>query len=894
MRKVMAFLKQRFSGSHSARPAEASGHRNEQAARLFRIRYNAFRDLLESNSELLGIISELQEMLDGEKIFGRSFIATQTSRTLFHATRMVDSLETLSGDRYPALGESLERIASELVQLGMSRKAEKTLALVLPLAAISRQSLDIVGGKAANLGELRRLGLPVPEGFAVTTGGFDAFMAHEGLLDAVVRRVREVVPDDAASVRTASHDIQELVRNAPLPSALEEALLAAYAELAGQETARLAMRSSAVGEDGELSYAGQYATVLNVDGTTLLSTYKQVVASLFSERAMTYRLYMGEPLEASAMSVLCLTMVDARSGGVLYTRDPVPSPAAPCPAILSPERTAVGKAADSADTTEPGGERSDDVMVLDAVWGLGAYAVDGVITPDRFMLSREAVPRLFAVEVADKYEQLVMVPEGGTGAVPVPEEKRRKPCLDKAQCIALGAMGMRVEDHYGTPQDIEWAVDSLGNLVLLQARPLRLDMSGERLCHPVAGGDILYEGGDCASAGVGSGRVVLLEEDAIPTNIAPGTVLVVRHPSPQFVPVLVRAEALVAETGSVTGHLASLAREFGIPALFTVPGATALLPAGETVTLDALCRRIYRGEVAEVLERKAERIPIMAGTAMLQILRAVADVMVPLNLTNPNSSEFCPQNCRTVHDIMRFAHEMCYQEMFCMSDMLAERTVSTVWLRAPLPVDLHIIDLGGGMDAAALPQGYVEPEQVRSEPFAALLNGMLDPAVSHGAPRPVSLHGFLSVMNRQMLEPPTTGERRFGERSYAIVSDRYLNFSSRVGYHYSVLDAFCGPAVNSNYVHFEFKGGAAGDERRGRRVRALAIILAELGFVLEVRGDRVAARYRKYPGEETRGRICALGRLLIYSRQMDMLMHDEASVQRAARHFLHGEYDQFS
>jgi len=141
-----------------------------------------------------------------------------------------------------------------------------------------------------------------------------------------------------------------------------------------------------------------------------------------------------------------------------------------------------------------------------------------------------------------------------------------------------------------------------------------------------------------------------------------------------------------------------------------------------------------------------------------------------------------------------------------------------------------------------------------------------------------------------MIEPPNMHTERFGDRSYAIVSDKYMNFSSRVGYHYSILDAYCGATMNKNYITFEFKGGAADEVRRERRVKCIGIILRELGFTIEVQGDRVQARYLKYPPEEIRARLVQLGRLLIVTRQMDMLMTTEAAVQTFADNFLKGDY----
>ena len=156
--------------------------------------------------------------------------------------------------------------------------------------------------------------------------------------------------------------------------------------------------------------------------------------------------------------------------------------------------------------------------------------------------------------------------------------------------------------------------------------------------------------------------------------------------------------------------------------------------------------------------------------------------------------------------------------------------------------------------------------------------------------RPVSLSGFFSVMREQMLASPQAANERFGDRSYAIVSDKYLNFSSRVGYHYSILDAYCGPTVNMNYITFSFKGGAADDIRRNRRVRAIARILQDLDFTVEVNNDRVDARFQKFECPLIEEKLDQVGRLLLFTRQMDMLMHNEESVEAAAKHFLEGNY----
>jgi pyruvate,water dikinase len=267
----------------------------------------------------------------------------------------------------------------------------------------------------------------------------------------------------------------------------------------------------------------------------------------------------------------------------------------------------------------------------------------------------------------------------------------------------------------------------------------------------------------------------------------------------------------------------------------------------------------------------------------------VAAFIVPLRLTDPKSPAFAPENCRSLHDIMRFVHELSYAEMFQISDLVSQGEGCAVKLEASIPLDLYVIDLGGGIAEGAEAAGKIRAEDVVSAPFKGLLKGLLHEELRHRRPRPVELKGFLSVMGEQMLSNTYTAER-FGDRSYAIISDKYLNFSSRVGYHYSILDCYCGRTINKNYITFSFKGGAADDVRRNRRARAIARILSELDFTVEVTGDRLDARFQKYEFSVIQEKLDYVGRLLRFTRQMDMLMHSEASVEAIAKSFLEGDY----
>lgn len=828
----------------------------------FRERYARFKSLLESNSELLTLIADIEEKLHGGTALTMSYVREQSSRAMFHAARMVDAIIDLSGGRHARLREDLERIRAQVREVVERPPDLPACGFVMPHSDIAMDMTPFVGGKNAHLGEMCRAGVSVPPGFAVTTAGYIHFVEHGRILDEIRKALRGADASDAASLARVSEEIQRLFLSAQVPPDLAQAIMAAHDDMcraAGVGAMPLAMRSSAIGEDGELSFAGQYLTMLNVPRERVLRTYAMILASLFTPRAIAYRLHMGIPSENAAMSVACLGMVEAVASGVMYSRSPVNS--------------------------------ADDRVLVNAVWGLGPYAVDGVVTPDAYVLSRDEPPHLQERRVAVQAVRLEGSGEGAVREVPVPEALAAEPCLSEAQAVELAACGLRLERHFGIAQDMEWACDAAGKLFILQSRPLHAcaePVQADAMAVP--GAEVLLAGGDTACPGVGSGAVHIVRCDADIENFSEGAVLVIEHSSPGYVVVLPRTAAVIAAAGSVTGHMASLVREFGVPAVFGVADAMSL-EEGRIVTVDASRRRIYAGEVQELSRECAPSRPTFSATPVHRALDALARHIIPLGLTDPKSPDFAPGNCRTVHDIMRMCHEFSYREMFSISDVAAQAGGVAVGLDAPLPLDLHIIDLGGGLEPSCHGKRRVVPHDVTSKPFAALLAGMLHDKVQRRGPVPVSLGGFFSVMGQRMMEPPEVGRERFGDRSYAIVSDRYLNFSSRVGYHYSVLDAWCGDVLNENYINFEFKGGAADDIRRIRRVRAIARILEELGFRVRTRSDRVVARYRKYSHDDTRERLDQLGRLLIFTRQMDMLMSGEQSVTYAVESFLAGRYD---
>ena len=843
--------------------------KKEDISDIFRAKYSMLKELLTSNGEVLNIISDMEEKLQGRQIFGMSYIRANSTRAVFHTNRMVKSLNSLSNDRYTALYDILTKINDKIKEeLGKKKEISFTEPILL-YTEVTRDSVDWVGGKSANLGEMcNRVKLPIPRGFAITTYAFEAFLSYNDLVDKIKKRQMGLDPDDQETANSVSEEIQKLIILARVPPEVEKGILSAYNKMVEEirqagpadSSPRVSLRSSAIGEDSELSYAGQYLTSLNVPLDKLLTTYKYILASLYTPRAISYRLNKGIRDEDTAMSVACLEMVESVVSGVMYSRHPFN--------IL------------------------EDNILISTVWGLGPYAVDGTITPDTYTVSKDKELKILETEISHKPVQLVTNPEGGLVEIPVPENKQDQACLTPEHIRILAGYALKLEKHFGCPQDMEWTLDSNGRLIMLQTRPLRLEKKDgfKKTIPRLAGYNVLIENGAVAFPGVGFGPAFHIRSEEDLFNFPEGAVLVAKHPTPKFGIIMQKAGAIVADSGSVLGHMASLSREFAVPTILNARVATTNIPSGMEITVDAYSGRVYQGKVNELLSLQMSKIPHMKDTPIYQTLKQVADLILPLHLLDPKSPDFTPQSCTSLHDIMRFVHEVSYTEMFQISDLVSDKGEGAVKLDARIPIDLHIIDLEGGLAGTTRGVKKVTIDNIASIPLKALLKGMTHKELDGREPKPVQLGGLMSVISRQMLAPPLNAGQRFGDRSYAIISDTYINFSSRVGYHYSVLDSYCSETINKNYITFSFQGGAADDVRKNRRARSIAAMLKGLDFSVKVKGDNVNSSYQKQELPLIEEKLELIGRLLLFTRQMDMLMGSEASVEAMAKAFLEENY----
>ncbi len=830
---------------------------------VFKKKYLSFKRLLELNSDVLEIMARLEIVSAGDFVFDMQFIRSRSDAVLEKCKEIIAELNILGNNRYAALIPVYEAIETQIHQEIAGRAVRAAVPLVLPLSQVDRRLLLEVGGKNANLGEIKnRLQLPTPDGFVLTAEAYRQVLAENHLDHKLAAFFREVDPDRLDELTEKSRLMREEILQAPIPSRLEEEVNRHYKELAANlgYPPRLALRSSGLFEDQDHSFAGQFLSILNVPLEQFFPAYLEILASQCSPAALVYLAQKGLAHRELAMSVGCLAMVPARASGVLFTEDPA--------------------------------RDRHSVMVVNAAWGLGPAIVDGTLVPDRYILSKYPEISLVKQHTSPKPFRLTAAAQGkGLEKEAVPDTEQRQPALTPEELLLIGRFGLQLEKHFGKPQDIEFALDAQGNVVILQSRPLALSRPEPEphSCTLVRDHALLINQGTVACFGAASGPAYLVRSDADLAAFPEGAVLVARHTSARYGVVFHKAAAMVADIGSATSHLAILAREFKIPALVDTEIATQVIEPGQEITVDADHQRVYQGRVEELLKSRARKLPLLTEMPIYTTLRRVLNWITPLRLTDPKlGGELTPGSCQTLHDIVRFAHEMGINEMFEQGEKGKHEEAYMVRLKTNIPLNLYLIDLGGGIREGRRAQ-FVSPEAIISIPMRALWKGISHPEVSWAGPVTMDTKGLYSVFTRS-LAAPASHNADFWLRTLAIVSKNYLNFSSRLGYHFAAVDAYVGDVRSDNYISFRFKGGAADETRRALRARFLGTVLENLGFEAEVIGDLVMAKLWKLPQALMEEKLDLLGRLMACARQKDMVISDENIMNWYIQAFLEGNY----
>lgn len=472
--------------------------------------------------------------------------------------------------------------------------------IVVWLNEVRNTDIPIVGGKGASLGEMTNAQLPVPPGFVVTAQAFRKFIDEAGIADKLFKGL-EVNVDDQKDLLKAEKFAKDLINNQLMPPEIAKEITSAYDTLSKREGGEqyVAARSSATAEDlPEASFAGQQETFLNVKGKDdLLKAVQHCWASLYGARAIYYRVKQKFPHEHVNIAVVVQKMVDADAAGVMFTHHP---------------------------TT------GEEVEIIEAAWGLGESVVSGSVSPDNYEVRGG---KLSKKKIATKQIMIIRDPKTRkTVKLDVSEDKKNAQVLTEDQILRLAKLGNIVEEHYGKPQDIEWAIQK-GEIYLLQSRPITTIQKREIKSGKVLG-EIILEGLG-ASPGIASGKVKVVNTMDTLDRVLEGDILVTKMTTPDMVPAMKRSAAIITDEGGLTCHAAIVSRELGTPAVVGTKEATRILEDGSLVTVDGEKGHVYMGEIKkESAAEKAEH----AEVTKIAVTKPITATEVKVNVSIPEAA----------------------------------------------------------------------------------------------------------------------------------------------------------------------------------------------------------------------------------------------------------------
>ena len=482
------------------------------------------------------------------------------------------------------------------------------MAIIAWFNEVSKSDIPLVGGKGANLGEMTQAGIRVPGGYNITIEGYDAFVEANQLHDKVMDVIKDLNVDDTAALQKASREIRDLMEIQPIPKDLEKLITEAYDKAIGDfPDAFVAVRSSATAEDlPDASFAGQQETFLNVKGhDMLLDSVKKCWSSLWTPRAIFYRVQHGFSHEEVKLSVVVQRMVNSETSGIMFTSD-----------------VTLGK----------------PYCLVEGGWGLGEMIVSGTVTPDTDIVKKKDLT-IHNKIIGKQLELMIRNEDGGNIRLEVPEDRKAVQKIPDEMILEVAEAGINIENHYGMPMDVEWAVEA-DTLYILQARPVTTEIiegDEEEEAEEDEGTTehkILLKGLG-ASPGIGIGKVVMVKDmDDLP-KVKKGDIMVTVMTTPDMVPAMVRAAAIVTDEGGMTCHAAIVSRELGIPCIVGTTKATSTLSEGQTVTVDGKLGQVYEGKV----KQKKKAAAAAPGAVAMAPPSPITATKVYVNIGVPEKAE---------------------------------------------------------------------------------------------------------------------------------------------------------------------------------------------------------------------------------------------------------------
>jgi len=803
---------------------------------IVREKFQIFRQLLINHDNVLHLISDMDEKAQGEYLFDLHYIKSNLRKIKTDTYDAIELMVLMGGEKYKALNKVTDNIFSDLEQIiPLSGEIIKD-KLVIPYDKLGREQIKSVGSKNAQLGEMKsKLGLPVPEGFAISAWAYKQFVESNNLQERITECLENLNIRSSDDLISCGERLRQMVLECDVPDEISSAILESCKYFKENNAVnRFAMRSSALGEDSIHSFAGQYASILNVTPDKVIDKYKEVIAGKFTPQAIYYFLSQAMSEQKLAMSVACVEMIDARASGVVYTRNPI--------------------------------DPNDSGIMICSIWGLGKYLVDGKLTPDTFKVSRKE-GTILSKDISKKEIKLVLSKEGGTCEKAVLPEEQEAPSLSNDQLREIARYAAKLEDHYDTPQDIEFVVDKKGKIYLLQTRTLRIFKSSlAKKDVNKSQFEVLAREGSTVSPGAGAGKIFHASSLDDLSNMPDKAVLVTPNSFPGIVTVMNRVRAIITGIGGMANHMATIAREFRVPTLGEVENIKQF-NIDDVVTVDATDCVVYRGTRHSLIEARKGEVDLFSDLAIFEMLQQILKSISPLNLLHPQSKTFTPENCKTIHDICRYLHQKVIEEMFDKAIRFGGKKRHGFKLKTDMPTEVRLIYLDKEPTTRSK-GGLIEKENLYSVPMIHFWEGI----AKEGWPSVPLPPKFKRVEGPFVADGNIDDMPEFRETSFAILSHDYMICNLHMGYHFTTVEAMCTNEPDSNYIRMQWGEGGAMLEKRVRRINLIADITKSLGFENYSKADYMDVVLAYIPEEGIKEKLYILGRLTMMSKQLDMAL----------------------
>jgi len=778
--------------------------------RLQALFYN-FKAILELNNTALARMAEMEQALGGEYIFDRPYLEDSVRRISSLVHHAVYCLNALTRNSYVSLYDRYQDILVVLDAILAGGSSGRDAELVMPLEDIGWELEPMVGIEAVCLSELgRHAGVRVARGAVLTAAGVDGLLGR-ALAGEVVGATREMVETALAGVLGGMRAEQGAMHIVGVRAGEN------FAEAIEDIPRDLFSVEVNIGQLG--NWGG------GADG------------AVAAARELAVRIEREARTCAGSLAVLMLIIPPAAVSGMARSRAPE-----------APELLAV-------EARQTGADKGDAFLMR---------------RTHPFDLIRSKIsPRPGGSRFAD----------GRRATDPLSRSLGRGSALITPPALkSLAETAMALERMLGTPVEAHWQ-EAAGEACIIcrvQPRPMHLEApSGRQLADEMAGATVLVRGGQLVQSGVVAGMAMHVREDTPLESFPLGAVAVAKTASPRLTPILRMASAVITENGTAAGHLATVARELRLPAIFGMPEAMRLIPDGQGVTVDAGAGTVYDGFLEFLLRHGAAGGDLNPTDPEYRMLRRLLRFIMPLHLVDPDAPGFTGQGCRTMHDILHFCHDRAVDELAHFQERRPGLgTIRSRRLHAGVPLDVRVLDVGGGIDASAGDQARVD--EVRSAPLVSFLRGLNRSSAWSDGASALALGDIIANLPRTMGMLEDGGVMQGA--SLAIVGADYLNLSLRMGYHFSVVDSYLGPDQSRNYVYFRFAGGLAAGKSRERRARFIAHVLEHMDFLVTREGDLVVGRLKLAEDECLRVALEVLGSLTAYCRQMDTLMRDDSDI----------------